>query len=67
MKNVNMAVARLQKGLSQKDLAALVGTKPNYISKIENGISKPSLKMAQKIASSLDVSVDHLFQKEKRA
>lgn len=67
VKNLKMAVARVQKGLSQKKLAALVGTKPNYISKIENGISTPSLKMAKKIAGALEASVDELFGKDKSA
>lgn len=60
-KNFQMMLARQKKGLYQKELAEMVGTKENYISKIENNIDKPSLKMAQKIAAALDSTVDELF------
>ena len=60
-KNFAMMLARQKKGLLQRDLAEAIGTKENYISKIENNIDKPSLKMAQKIAAALDSTVDELF------
>ncbi len=43
--------ARIEKGLSQKDLAYKVGTKQSAISRLESGNSNPSLAFLEKIAS----------------
>lgn len=45
--------ARLQKGLTQKQLADLVGTSQANISKIEHAEMNPSIEMTQRIASGL--------------
>jgi DNA-binding Xre family transcriptional regulator len=41
--------ARLEKGLTQEELAAKVGTTKSYISKIENNIKEVRLSTLQKI------------------
>ena len=41
--------ARLEKGLTQEDLAAKVGTTKSYISKIENNIKEVRFSTLQKI------------------
>ena len=41
--------ARLEKGLTQKELAQKVGTTKSYISKIENNIKEVRLSTLQKI------------------
>jgi DNA-binding XRE family transcriptional regulator len=42
--------ARQEKRLTQKDLAALVGTKQSNISRLESGNYNPSLEFLHKIA-----------------
>lgn len=44
---------RIEKGLSQKDLAALMGTKQSAISRLENGSYNPSVEFLNKIAHTL--------------
>jgi DNA-binding XRE family transcriptional regulator len=53
-------VYRQYRGLKQKALAEMVGTKPVYISQIETGAANPSLKLVGKIAKALDVTIDDL-------
>ena len=52
---------RKERNLLQKEIAEKVGiTQQNY-SSIENGINKPSLKVAKKIADYFGVGIDELF------
>lgn len=55
---------RLEKGLTQKELAAKVGLDYTYIGKIERGEQLPSLKILLKISEVLSVPVNHFFQDE---
>ena len=43
--------ARLEKGLTQEELAAKVGTTKSYISKIENNVKEARISTLQKIVS----------------
>ncbi|MBS7528866.1 helix-turn-helix transcriptional regulator [Fusibacter paucivorans] len=52
---------RLEKGLSQKDLAELVGTKQSAISRLENGSYNPSIEFLNKIATALDTKLHVTF------
>ncbi len=52
--------ARKNKGLSQEDLAGQLGTKGPAIGRYERDEMKPSIDVAAKIASILDVSLDWL-------
>jgi transcriptional regulator with XRE-family HTH domain len=45
--------ARIVKGLTQMELAQLVGTKQSSIARLENGKSPPSLSFLEKIAKAL--------------
>lgn len=45
---------RLDKGLSQKQLAEKVGTKQSAISRLEGGNIRPSIAFLEKIAKALD-------------
>ncbi len=45
---------RLQKGISQKQLAKKVKTKQSAISRLESGNYNPSLKFLNKVAEALD-------------
>jgi len=49
---------RLEKGLTQKELAELVGTKQSGISRLENASIKPSLGFLQKVAEALGARIE---------
>ena len=53
--------ARLERSLSQKDLAILVGTKQSAISRLESGGSNPSIAFLKKIAESCNASLEISF------
>src|ERR1035437_722083 len=57
---------RLEKGFTQKELAARVngGLDYTYIGKIERGEQLPSLKILIKISEALSVPVGHFFRNE---
>jgi len=48
---------RLEKGLSQKELAEKIGTKQSAISRFESGNYNPSLAFLQKITNALGVEL----------
>jgi len=48
---------RLEKGLSQEELAKKAGTKQTVISRVERGANQPSIDTIQKIANALDRKV----------
>lgn len=48
-------------GLSQEELADLVGTSQSAISNYENGNRKLNIETAQKIAIALEISLDELW------
>jgi len=48
---------RMAKGLSQRQLAARVGTKQPVISRLESGASKPSLSLLERVAKALDADL----------
>jgi len=45
---------RLEKKMSQKDLAVRIGTKQSAISRLESGNSNPSIQFLDKVAKALD-------------
>jgi transcriptional regulator with XRE-family HTH domain len=49
--------ARIQKGLSQADLAEMVGTKQANISRLEAASGNPTLKLINKITNVLDIQI----------
>ncbi len=55
---------RSKQGLSQKDLAGLVGVTPSTISQIENNLIYPSLPALFKIAETLSTDLGSLFQEK---
>lgn len=57
---------RKNKSLTQQDLEALVGIKPNYYCMIENGDRQAdmSLSVMQKLAEAFDVSVEEILRME---
>jgi putative transcriptional regulator len=53
--------ARIWAGLSQDELAAIVGTSRETISSLERGASIPSATLARALAHALAASVEELF------
>ena len=52
---------RVQRGLSQADLAKALGVSRQTVISIENGRYLPSLPLAFKIARVFDLTVDKMF------
>ena len=48
---------RLERNLSQEDLAKKIGIDQSDLSKIEKGLSNPSIKMVNRIAKGLDAKL----------
>ncbi len=48
---------RLEKGLSQKQLAERMGTKQSALSRLESGNYNPSLAFLKKVASALETNL----------
>ncbi|MDD2522592.1 MAG: helix-turn-helix transcriptional regulator [Anaerolineaceae bacterium] len=57
----NLKQIRNQKGLSQADLAELVGVSRNTISSIETGQYNPNAKLALILSIALGVKFEELF------
>lgn len=52
---------RLEKGLSQTDIAKKLDVHPNHIGRYERGESNPNTKFLKALADSLEVSTDYLY------
>ncbi len=52
---------RLDRDLTQEELADKVGIHPTYVGKLETGKSNPSVKMLFKISRALNVKLHELF------
>jgi DNA-binding XRE family transcriptional regulator len=53
-----IARLRLQRGLTQTQLAEMVGTRQPSIARLENGTSVPSLSFLDRIAKALDARIE---------
>ena len=53
-----IARLRIQRGMTQAQLADLVGTRQPSIARLENGNSVPSLSFLQRIAEALDARIE---------
>jgi len=52
---------RIQRGLTQAQLAEMVGTRQPSIARLENGTSIPSLSFLDRIAKALDTRIELHF------
>lgn len=57
----NLKAARNEKGLSQQQLAEMVGVSRNTISSIETGQFNPTAKLALVLCVALDKKFEELF------
>lgn len=56
-----MREARQQKGISQTELAKLIGVSRQTINMIENGDYNPTIALCLKICKALDKTLNDLF------
>jgi putative transcriptional regulator len=61
---LNLKIARIKKGLSQKELAKLAGISPATVSKAENGKINLRIDTIKKISKVLDTPIMDLFFSE---
>ena len=61
MKNKKMMMARLEKDLSQEQLARIIGVSRQTIGLIESGEYNPTLKLCRTICIALGRTLDDLF------
>ncbi len=64
MKNKRMKIARIEKDLSQEQLAEQLGVTRQTIGLIESGSYNPTLKLCVAICKALDKTLDELFWSE---
>lgn len=62
--NVKMKLARVEKGLSQQELAELTDVTRQTIGLIEKGKYNPSIQLCIRIAKVLDKTLNDLFWEE---
>ena len=67
MKNKRMKIARIEKDLSQEQLAERLGVTRQTIGLIESGSYNPTLKLCVAICKALDKTLDELFWPEEEA
>ncbi len=53
---------RIEKGLNQKQLAELIGTKQSAISRLESGNYNPSVQFLSKLANAFNKEVHIVFK-----
>jgi putative transcriptional regulator len=53
---------RTRRGLTQADLATMVGVSRKTINTVENGVFVPSTALSLRLARALDSTVEALFQ-----
>lgn len=61
MKQSKLKKYRLEKGLTQRDLAIQLGISVDYISRLERGVKNPGFLLSKKIADFFNTSVEDLF------
>ena len=64
---LHLKYLRVQCGLTLEQLAEDSGLTRSYLSKIERGVSSPSIESALKLAKALGVSVERLFGQDQSA
>jgi putative transcriptional regulator len=63
-KNIKLKLARVEKDLSQEQLADLVGVTRQTIGMIESGNYNPTLKLCISICKLLDKTLNDIFWEE---
>lgn len=66
MKNIRMKLARVEKEISQEQLAEMVGVTRQTIGMIETGKFNPSLQLCISICKALGLTLNDLFWEDDR-
>lgn len=61
---MDLKLARMKKGLNQRELAEIVGVDPSLMSQYEHKHRRPSIETAKKIAAVLDVYWADLYEED---
>ncbi|MGX7195308.1 helix-turn-helix transcriptional regulator [Enterococcus olivae] len=64
MKNLKLKAARIEKDLTQADLAKQIGVTRQTIGAIEKGEYNPTIKLCVSICKALGKTLDELFWEE---
>jgi len=59
---INLKTFRLERGLSQEDLALECGLHRTYISGVERGVRNPTIVVLEGIAQTLEISTSQLLE-----
>jgi putative transcriptional regulator len=59
---INIKIARIKKGVSQKEFASKIGKTANFLCLIENGKRTPSIRLLSKMAKELGITMSELFR-----
>lgn len=62
---MDLRLARMKKGLSQRDLAKIIGIDPSLLSQYEHKRRRPSIETAKKIADVLDIYWADIYEEDK--
>ena len=62
--NEKMKQARLEKNLSQTELAKTIGVSRQTINMIENGVYNPTIELCIRICKELGVTLNDLFWRD---
>jgi transcriptional regulator with XRE-family HTH domain len=57
----NVKKIRVEKNISQQELADIVGIHSTHVSRYERNLAQPSVEIAKKMAEALNVTVDTLI------
>jgi len=66
VENIKLKIARIEKGLSQQELADLCEVTRQTIGLVEKGKYNPTLNLCIKIANTLDRTLNDLFWDENK-
>jgi len=58
----NLKKIRIQKNITQIEIARILGVDRSFVSNIENGKNNPTLSTITSLAKALDVSTNELFK-----
>lgn len=61
---VHLRILRKKMGITLEQLAGLTGLTKSYLSKVERGVSSPSIAVALKLAKALNAQAEELFSTE---
>lgn len=65
-KNLVLKIARIEKDMTQKDLAEKIGVSRQTINAIEKGEYNPTIKLCLKICWALNKKLDDLFWEDQK-